>query len=286
MSALTEIILMPRRCEIEGFQPCDGFLYHISRDAYYLGWAYTPAIRPGSSTNAGSRHLPELSSNRLLSNDYPFDEFFSPNFPNYQPHFLIFTTVDPDATFVHVGDVGPSPERICGDIGMIKMFASPTLPENWLECNGQELLIADYQGLFDVIGSKYGGNGTTTFVLPHLDSSCLSPIGKGPKFIISTSTPEAKEDYSNDIYGQIALFAGDTLPDSWVPCDGKMISWEECQAIDFFEMNCDENDELTYVYPCLHAYSINKGSVMPKFIMNLDNNSRGGDITVIDSNDY
>jgi len=40
------------------------------------------------------------------------------------------------------------------------------IPEGTLLCNGATVLIADYQNLFDAIGTTFGGNGTTNFKLP------------------------------------------------------------------------------------------------------------------------
>ncbi|MFA6124828.1 MAG: tail fiber protein [Sphingomonas sp.] len=48
---------------------------------------------------------------------------------------------------------------------------------NWALCQGQALRIADYQALFSVIGTIYGGDGVTTFNLPNLSGSL--PIGAG-----------------------------------------------------------------------------------------------------------
>jgi microcystin-dependent protein len=54
-------------------------------------------------------------------------------------------------------------------VGIILPFAGTTAPNGWLLCYGQEINRADYNALFDVIGTTYGtGDGTTTFNLPDL----------------------------------------------------------------------------------------------------------------------
>ena len=53
-------------------------------------------------------------------------------------------------------------------IGDIKLFAANFAPQGWALCNGALLSIAQYQALFAVIGTKYGGNGVTDFALPNL----------------------------------------------------------------------------------------------------------------------
>jgi microcystin-dependent protein len=62
-------------------------------------------------------------------------------------------------------------------IGEIRIFSCTFAPYGFLDCNGQSLPIAPYQPLFAVIGTQYGGNGTTTFNLPNLAD--LAPIGFG-----------------------------------------------------------------------------------------------------------
>lgn len=41
-------------------------------------------------------------------------------------------------------------------------------PQNWLFCNGQSLLIQQNTALFSIIGTTYGGDGVTNFLLPNL----------------------------------------------------------------------------------------------------------------------
>lgn len=54
-------------------------------------------------------------------------------------------------------------------IGDIKLFAGDFAPQGWALCNGALLSIAQNQALFAVIGTKYGGNGFTDFMLPNLE---------------------------------------------------------------------------------------------------------------------
>jgi microcystin-dependent protein len=53
-------------------------------------------------------------------------------------------------------------------IGEIRCFGFNFAPINWALCNGQLLSVSQYSALFAVIGTNYGGNGTTTFALPNL----------------------------------------------------------------------------------------------------------------------
>ena len=53
-------------------------------------------------------------------------------------------------------------------IGQITMFGFNFPPRGWALCNGQLLPINQNQALFSLLGTTYGGNGTTTFALPNL----------------------------------------------------------------------------------------------------------------------
>ncbi|MGK5079967.1 phage tail protein [Janthinobacterium sp. HLX7-2] len=53
-------------------------------------------------------------------------------------------------------------------MGEIRMFSGNYAPPGWLMCDGQMLNIGDNQVLYALIGTTYGGNGSTTFALPDL----------------------------------------------------------------------------------------------------------------------
>jgi microcystin-dependent protein len=62
-------------------------------------------------------------------------------------------------------------------LGQIALFPYAFAPYGWAPCEGQVVAIAQYQALFNLIGTTYGGNGTTNFALPDLRSRV--PIGTG-----------------------------------------------------------------------------------------------------------
>lgn len=53
-------------------------------------------------------------------------------------------------------------------VGEIRMFAGTYAPDGWALCNGQVLAISDNETLFSLIGTTYGGDGSTTFALPDM----------------------------------------------------------------------------------------------------------------------
>jgi microcystin-dependent protein len=65
-------------------------------------------------------------------------------------------------------------------LGEIRMVGFTFAPPNWAFCNGQILPIATNTALFSLLGTTYGGNGTTTFALPNLQSRVPIHAGQGP----------------------------------------------------------------------------------------------------------
>lgn len=53
-------------------------------------------------------------------------------------------------------------------MAMIKLWPCNFEPHGWKFCNGQQLPINQYQALYSLLGTQFGGNGTTTFNLPDL----------------------------------------------------------------------------------------------------------------------
>lgn len=62
-------------------------------------------------------------------------------------------------------------------IGEIRMFGGQFAPEGWALCNGQLFSISEYEALFVLIGTTYGGDGVSNFAVPNLSSRI--PIGRG-----------------------------------------------------------------------------------------------------------
>ena len=64
-------------------------------------------------------------------------------------------------------------------IGEIRIFAGNFAPVGWLLCQGQLLPISQYDVLFNLIGTTYGGDGQNTFALPNLASRIPYHQGSG-----------------------------------------------------------------------------------------------------------
>jgi microcystin-dependent protein len=62
-------------------------------------------------------------------------------------------------------------------IGQITLFPYSFAPQGWAECAGQTLSISQNTALFSLIGTYYGGNGTTNFNLPDLRGRAAVGLG-------------------------------------------------------------------------------------------------------------
>jgi len=64
-------------------------------------------------------------------------------------------------------------------VGEIRMFAGNFAPAGWMFCDGSLLPIAEYEVLFVLIGTIYGGDGQQTFALPDFRSRVPIHMGNG-----------------------------------------------------------------------------------------------------------
>ncbi|MFS0553603.1 phage tail protein [Brevibacillus sp. 179-C9.3 HS] len=67
-------------------------------------------------------------------------------------------------------------------LGEIRQFSFSFAPRGWALCNGQLLNINQNQALYALLGTTYGGNGTTNFALPDLRGRVPVHWGNGVTF--------------------------------------------------------------------------------------------------------
>ncbi|MBB4707728.1 phage tail protein [Xanthomonas arboricola] len=65
-------------------------------------------------------------------------------------------------------------------IGEIRMFGFGRTPQGWQACDGSLLSISEYETLFVLIGTLYGGDGQNTFAVPDLRGRVPLHQGQGP----------------------------------------------------------------------------------------------------------
>jgi len=68
--------------------------------------------------------------------------------------------------------------------GEICMFAGNFAPAGWAFCNGLLLSTSEYNALFSLIGTTYGGDGYSTFAVPDLRGR--APMHVGPSYLLAS----------------------------------------------------------------------------------------------------
>lgn len=66
-------------------------------------------------------------------------------------------------------------------VGEIRQFAGTFAPAGWAFCDGQLLPISEYDVLFQLIGTTFGGDGQETFALPDLRGRAVVGAGTSPQ---------------------------------------------------------------------------------------------------------
>jgi microcystin-dependent protein len=91
------------------------------------------------------------------------------------------------------------------------MFAGNFAPAGWMFCEGQLLPISEYDTLFNVIGTTYGGDGQNTFALP--DFRGRLPLHQNATFpLASTGGVEAVTLTTQQIPVHTHAFVATTNP--------------------------------------------------------------------------
>ncbi len=79
-------------------------------------------------------------------------------------------------------------------LGEIRLTSFQFAPIGWALCNGQLLSISQNTALFSLLGTYYGGNGTSNFALPNLQAR--SPLHVSADLPIGTAAGEAAHTLS------------------------------------------------------------------------------------------
>lgn len=101
-------------------------------------------------------------------------------------------------------------------VGEIRIFAGNFAPVGWFFCQGQLLSIAEYEVLFVLIGTTYGGDGQVTFALPDLRGRVPIHMGTGTdgiNYVIGQKSGTESEtiisqtmpSHSHNVTGKISI---------------------------------------------------------------------------------
>ena len=105
-------------------------------------------------------------------------------------------------------------------VGEIRALGFNFAPTNWAFCNGQSMPISQFDTLFAVIGTTYGGDGVSTFNLPNLQgqvpmhwgtgiSGQTTTIGQTQGTTLVTLTQAQTPQHTHTITAQVVASGGD-----------------------------------------------------------------------------
>ncbi|KAG9572466.1 hypothetical protein KCV01_g19067, partial [Aureobasidium melanogenum] len=112
--------------------------------------------------------------------------------------------------------------------GEVQLFAFAFAPTNWALCNGALMAVQQNPALFSLIGTNYGGNGSTTFGLPNFNGNAPCSQGQGAgltnRVIGETFGSEGVTLLSSNIpphtHGMMGYAEGDSTKRSAAPVTG------------------------------------------------------------------
>ena len=90
-------------------------------------------------------------------------------------------------------------------LGEIRMVGFNFAPTGWALCNGQLLAISSNTALFSLLGTTFGGNGTTTFALPNMQSRAPIHQGQGTGLSLYTMGENAGTENVTLIASQMPI---------------------------------------------------------------------------------
>lgn len=174
---------------------------------YGIGASPTPPVAPTSVTNPD--HYPSYATKFEPYSAYVlFEEICNVVEStgaelDLEATNQLLTAIDNKISAAGVGD----------PVGTGKDFWGVTLPAGYLWGNGATHLIADYPALFAVFGTRYGGNGTTTFGVP--DKRDRQSIGKGD--MGGAAAANRVTDTQSDVLGGVGGTENKTLVEANLP---------------------------------------------------------------------
>lgn len=140
-------------------------------------------------------------------------------------------------------------------LGAIGLFGANFVPSGWLAADGSAMPISQNIALFEAIGTAFGGNGESVFMLPDLGQRAAVGAGNGValgqdvaagsngvpglgiNYLINVASPPAPEGGNGGfppetaMLGEVIAFAGTNPPAGWQVCDGQLMEIASNKAL-------------------------------------------------------
>jgi len=128
-------------------------------------------------------------------------------------------------------------------------------PPSWINCDGQLLQISQHPSLFQILGTTFGGDGTTTFGIPDLRSAppllpkCQAGAPSLPPSIYSIANVTG-DSSAQGILAEVKLFPSAAAPNNWTLCDGQLLPIESNTALfSLIQLNYGGDGNTTFGLP-------------------------------------
>src|SRR5437870_7248427 len=165
-----------------------------------------------------------------------------------------------------------------GNVGEIALLPYAT-PATWINCNGQLLQVAQYESLFQLIGTSFGGDGQTWFRVPNLTMmapsypSGLPPMaqaqpGASSKKVSRPAPTQSLYCISNGganvpstpLLCEVRLFPSWSTPAGWSACKGQLLPINANQALfSLLGMNFGGDGRTKFALPNLSKAAVPAG---------------------------
>lgn len=156
-------------------------------------------------------------------------------------------------------------------IGEIRMFGGSFAPVGWALCDGSLLSTTEYNALFSLLGTIYGGDGRTTFGLPDLRGRIPIHYGDGTgltnRNIGSKGGAESITLASNQIPSHTHTWEASTTTADQSTVSGHVLGGNA--SVDIFEQNLNNPMQMSDQALAAHSGSgSSQNNLMPYQVVN------------------
>lgn len=300
LNTLGMIMAFAGNFEAGGYMICDGRLLSIAQNTALFSVLGTTYGGNGTTTFA----LPDLRGRAIIGasaadpvgsmvgqEEVTLTPSEVPNIPN-SPAPAAFDNRQPSLAMEYLIAVqgifpsqGGSQNSQTPFLGQIVSFAGNFVPSGWALCNGGLMSIAQNTALFSVLGTTYGGNGTTTFALPDLRGKTV--IGTSAGITLGTTVgangttvTTAELPFPMPRFSGAAVTVGQF--GAWTPVDsvqsggGYEIVWKNGNANQFIVWTTDNNGNFQSQGPVLSGVTYALQSLEPTFGQDLNGDGTVG----------
>ena len=134
-------------------------------------------------------------------------------------------------------------------VGEIFIFGCNFAPQGYALCAGQLLAISTNTALFSLLGTTYGGNGTSTFALPDLRGRAAMHAGQGPGL-----TPRTLGEVSGEI--SVTLIANQ-MPIHTHPVQSNNSDGDQASPVNHVFAGPGADRDLVWYDPALSGTTVN-----------------------------